>query len=168
MQQLPARTGDSGIATEYVFMIYADGDDLWVGGIEGDLTRYDRKTGKYRYYPVECAGDMIRAKDGALYVTGCDGVGVMDPGSDYFKWSGVLGSDTIYHPTRIVVQDKLSGDLWFATDGEGVIRYNPADKSSKRIAPHSKLGVMPIDGLAQDADGKIWFCTESEALLYQP
>lgn len=65
------------------------------------------------------------------------------------------------------MQDKLSGDLWFATDGEGVIRYNPADKSSKRIAPHSKLGVMPIDGLAQDADGKIWFCTESVS-LYQP
>lgn len=73
---------DSGIATEYVFMIYADGDDLWVGGIEGDLTRYDRKTGKYRYYPVECAYDMIRAKDGALYVIslrrcGRDGSGAL-------------------------------------------------------------------------------------------
>jgi len=39
------KTGsDKGVATDYIYAIHAEGDYLWIGGIEGEFTRYNMLT----------------------------------------------------------------------------------------------------------------------------
>lgn len=49
---------EKGMATDYVYAIYAEGDYVWFGGIEGEFTRYDIRTDTYTYYPIDCIGDI--------------------------------------------------------------------------------------------------------------
>lgn len=57
---------EKGMATDYVYAIYAEGDYVWFGGIEGEFTRYDIRTDTYTYYPIDCIGDIKPGK-GAHY-----------------------------------------------------------------------------------------------------
>ncbi len=75
-----------GIATDYVYAIYAEGDYIWFGGIEGEFTRYDIRTDNYTYYPIDCIGDIKPGKDGSLLIAGCSGLAVFDKTSGSTQW----------------------------------------------------------------------------------
>ena len=66
------------MATDYVYAIYAEGDYVWFGGIEGEFTRYDIRTDTYTYYPIDCIGDIKPGKGGSLLIAGCSGLAVFD------------------------------------------------------------------------------------------
>lgn len=57
---------EKGMATDYVYAIYAEGDYVWFGGIEGEFTRYDIRTDTYTYYPIDCIGDIKPGKGGLI------------------------------------------------------------------------------------------------------
>jgi hypothetical protein len=63
------------MATDYIYTIYAEGDYLWFGGIEGELTRYNVRTDAYAYYPINCIGDIKPGRDGTLLIAACEGLG---------------------------------------------------------------------------------------------
>ena len=69
---------EKGMATDYVYAIYAEGDYIWFGGIEGEFTRYDIRTDTYTYYPIDCIGDIKPGKGDSLLIAGCSGLAVFD------------------------------------------------------------------------------------------
>ena len=154
---------EKGIATDYVYAIYAEGDYIWFGGIEGEFTRYDIRTDTYTYYPIDCIGDIKPCRDGAsLLVAGCGGLAVFDKESGDTQWYRTFGDITLHYPIRCLMQS-ASGDIWLATDGEGLIRISP-DKTEGHAytVDGNNLASNSVNGLLEDNEGRIWFSTEKE------
>jgi ligand-binding sensor domain-containing protein len=73
----------------------------------------------------------------------------------------MTGSDSVF--VKDICEDR-SGDIWFATFNNGVIRYDG-------VIPHSyknKLNGFPQDSvysIAQDKDGNLWFALYNKGLV---
>lgn len=152
---------DKGIATDYVYSIYAEGSHVWFGGIEGEFTRYDMQTDVYTYYPFDCIGNLKPGRDGSLLIAGCDGLAVFDKVTGETRWHRQFGDVTLHYPIRCLMQSS-SGDIWLATDGEGLVRFNPDSKESRVYTTVNGLTSNSINSLVEDNNGRIWFNTEKE------
>lgn len=152
---------DKGVATDYIYAIYADGDNLWFGGIEGEFTRLNTRTGDYTYYPLDCIGDIEPGEDSTLLVAGCDGLAVFDKATGKVQWHRQFGDFTLHYPIRCLLKSS-TGELWMATDGEGLIRFHPEKKVARVYTTADGLESNSINSLVEDGDGRIWFNTEKE------
>ena len=149
------------MATDYVYAIYAEGDYVWFGGIEGEFTRYDIRTDTYTYYPIDCIGDIKPGKGGSLLIAGCSGLAVFDKKSGDTQWHQTFGDISLHYPVRCLMQSS-SGDTWLATDGEGLIRVGPDGKEAHAYTVDDNLVSNSINSLLEDNEGRIWFSTEKE------
>ncbi len=163
VQKVEKRDADAkkGVATDYVYAIYAEGDYIWLGGIEGAFTRYDMRTDTYSYYPIDCIGDIKRAQDGSLLLAGCDGLAVFDKMSGDTRWYQTFGNISLRYPIRCLMQSS-SGDIWLATDGEGLIRIAPDKQEAYSYTVGDNLVSNSISSLLEDDEGRIWFSTEKD------
>lgn len=163
MRKMEKRTAssDKGAATDYIYAIHTEGDYLWFGGIEGDFTRYNIKTDNYTYYPIDCIGDIKPAADGSLLIAGCNGLAVFNKHTGDVQWHRRFADVSLRYPIRCLLQSS-SGDIWLATDGEGLVRFNPGSGESRVYTTHDGFASNSINSLLEDNDGRIWFSTEKE------
>lgn len=160
LEKRNARSG-KGVASDYIYAIYAEGDTLWFGGIEGEFTRYVLHADSYTYYPLHCIGDIKSGKDGSLLMAGCDGLAVFDKTTGRAQWHRQFGDFTLHYPIRCLLQSS-GGDIWMATDGEGLIRFAP-DKNDVHVYTTAHgLESNSINSVLEDHHGRIWFSTEKE------
>ncbi|MDY5238741.1 ATP-binding protein [Bacteroides helcogenes] len=152
---------DKGVATDYIYAIHAEGDCLWLGGIEGEFTRYNMRADSYTYYPIHCVGDIKPGKDGTLLLAGCDGLAVFDKATGKARWQRQFGNFTLHYPIRCLTQSS-AGDIWMATDGEGLICFNPDKQTSRVYTTADGLASNSVNSLLEDNGGSIWFNTEKE------
>lgn len=66
---------------------------------------------------------------------------------------------------RRIFQDE-SGDLWFGTNGDGVIRYN--GNSLEYFSLEEGFGGRAVRGIVEDAAGNVWFGTSGGLTKYDP
>ena len=64
---------------------------------------------------------------------------------------------------RRIFQDN-SGNLWFGTNGDGVIRYD--GDSLEYFSINEGFGGVAVRGIVDDTDGNIWFGTEGGLTKY--
>lgn len=152
---------DRGMGTDYVYAIHAEGNEIWLGGIEGELTCYNIETGAYTYYPIDCIGDIKRGVDGSLLIAGCGGLAILDKATGNTRWYQQFGELLLHYPIRCLMQSS-SGDIWMATDGDGLIRFNPGKQEAHIYTASDGLVSNSINSLLEDNDGHIWFSTEKE------
>jgi ligand-binding sensor domain-containing protein len=62
-----------------------------------------------------------------------------------------------------VFQDR-SGNLWFGTNGDGVLRYD--GKSLKSFSTGEGFVGLAVRGIAEDRDGNVWFATSGGLTRY--
>lgn len=155
-----------GIPTDYIYSIYSEGDYVWLGGIEGEFTRYNTTTGAYTYYPINCIGDMKPGVDNSLLIAGCDGLAIFDKTTGNTVWHRTFAGNTLTYPIRCLLQSRQTGEIWLATDGEGLIRFNPQTESSKIYTTENGLASNAINSLVEDNEGRIWFNTEKELYCF--
>lgn len=163
VRKMPKRKAqsDKGISSDYIYAIYAEGDDLWFGGIEGEFTRYNRKTDTYTYYPIDCVGDIKCGDERTLLMAGCKGLGFFDKSTGEVKWQNRFGDVTLHYPVRCLLRSS-AGDIWLLTDGEGMIRFNPGSGKSRAYTTADGLVSNAINSVVEDDNGNIWFNTEKE------
>lgn len=163
VQRIPARTqqSSSGVATDYVYTIHADGDLIYLGGIEGELTSYNTKTDTYTYYPIVCVGNIIHSDSNTLLMAGCDGLGFFDKRNGEAKWQNTFGTLTLQYPIRCLAQS-TQGDIWLGTDGNGLICFNPRTNESKIYTTEQGIDSNSINNILEDNEGGIWFNTEKQ------
>ena len=152
---------DRGMGTDYVYAIHVEGNEVWLGGIEGELTCYNIETGEYTYYPIDCIGDIKRGIDGSLLIAGCGGLAIFDKASGNTRWYQQFGELSLHYPIRCLMQSS-SGDIWLATDGDGLVRFNPGKQEAHVYTTSDGLASNSINSLLEDNDGRIWFSTEKE------
>lgn len=155
-----------GVSTDYVFSIYAENNNVWLGGIEGELTCYNIQTDTYTYFPVDCVGDIKPGNNNTLLIAGCAGLAIFDKLSGTTEWHHNFGDTPLRYPIRCLIQS-TSGDAWLATNGDGLIRFDPVTKQS-HIYTTENCGITSnaINSLVEDSFGRIWFNTEKELYCF--
>lgn len=170
VEPMPQRSpGDTtGVATECVFATACDhSGDIWMGGINGDITRYTPSTGRYRYYNEDCISTIVADTDGSLIFGGNLGVGRYDSITDRFEWTTSFDSVSIRYPVRCLAV--TPGDtLWIGTTGDGLIRYARKTGDVRRYTVADGLSANTIYSLVRDRSGYIWACTETDLYRIDP
>ncbi|QQS35628.1 MAG: hypothetical protein IPM56_15495 [Ignavibacteriales bacterium] len=177
----PANPGS--ISDDWITRVFQDSKgNIWIGTSNG-LNRYLPVTSTFKIYSLVTddmenkqqifgVGSIFEDKEGTLLVgTSTKGFLEYDPDEDRFlkngKYEDLIKLTSGYF-IRCFLQDK-SGLLWVGID-DGVIRYNPEDKSSKHFkykygsdnSPSNPVVVL----IKEDHDGDIWFGTMTGVDLF--
>jgi len=155
---------NTGVSTDYVYSIYADKENVWFGGIEGELTQYNLKEDKYIYHPIECIGDLKAGKKNDLLIASCDGLVIFNKENGEINRHNTFGNTLIQYPIRCLLQTSTE-DIWMATSGNGLIRFNPETGNSKIFNIDNGLSSNAVTSLTEDHKGYLWF--SSGADLYR-
>lgn len=167
IHKLPKRTKDAnGIASDHIYTILRDGENLWFGGVEGELTCFIPQTGEYIYYSNECIGDLNSIPDGTLLIAGCEGLGYLPKTANKIQWIRQLGTFTLNYPIRSILW--VNQTIWMATDGNGLVCYQPENDSIRTYTQQNGLSSNSINSLLEDHLGRIWFTTEENLYCLNP
>ncbi|MCD8030144.1 MAG: ATP-binding protein [Bacteroides sp.] len=169
VQKAKARTypDPAGIATDYIYSIHCDGDDLYFGGIEGELTCYNLRTNTYTYYPVTCVGDIRAGSHNKLLLAECGGLVVFDKITKEIDRYNQLGDFILQYPVRCLLESS-TGEVWMASDGNGLLCYDPATKQLQPYTSRYGIESNSINNVVEDNSGHIWFNTEKNLYCLDP
>lgn len=136
----------------FVFDIILDSSgDVWIGGVRGDLIRYNSDSQQFNSYSdvtVKVLWDYSKEK---LLIGSPYGLLLFDKidGTSQLLLDGFIIYD-------IQVQDNL---IWTATSGDGIVIYDLSSKIAKHINIDSGLPSNFVNSLAYSS-GFIWAGTE--------
>ena len=164
---------EKGLSYHNVHALCMDDDELWIGTYSGGLNVLNIETKKLRYYtsdpndPTTLDGTSIYAiyKDDEknIWVATMSGINLYNRVEDKFK--RVRNLDVL---TIDILQDN-SGNIWFATHGKGVFKYNKKDnywvnyniKGASRFLSSSHANCLYLDNM-----NKIWVGTKEGLCFY--
>jgi signal transduction histidine kinase/ligand-binding sensor domain-containing protein len=147
----------------------------WIGTDDG-LNRYDGNNFiVYKNIPGQSSSvsgntvtDLHEDKDGLLWIATADGgISRYDyrlPAEKQFRQYKHQPGDSTSIPVNIInalLEDK-GGNLWLATSGAAVIRF---DKQKEKFTRPDRMGVWTINDLCFDKEGMIWAGREGRSIL---
>lgn len=170
------QSGRNSISYHNVHALCLDEDKLWIGTYSGGLDVLNLKTGHFKHYdtseddPQTLDGNSIYAifkdQDRNIWVASMSGINLYHRETDNFSRIKKIGFMTID-----IKQDK-DGNIWFATQGKGLVRYNPIHKKwnnytcneSNRYSIASNL----INCIYVDSESKLYVGTSNGLCMYNP
>lgn len=137
-----------------------DNNNLWFGGIEGDLTviRADNSLKKYSTGAVRY---ITQTKNGLIYVAGRLGLfAINDEKSEISRISEIApNNSTLAYSTINVVYEDQNNNLLLGTNGEGLIFYNPDNKTFKKLKMKDGLPSDIVQGFLAENYNNYWIST---------
>ena len=156
---------------------------IWVGTAEEGLNLFDPKTEKFKVYknipensdilPDNVIRSLYFDSNQTLYVGTNKGFCYYNPNDDNFISITVFDKNGKLHNIGVVrrFMEDNEGDLWIATDENGLIKFN-RDKKTFDILTHNvnKMGLASntVHDLYQDDDGMIWIGSYGGLQKYNP
>ncbi len=152
-----------------IHALLVDGDDLWVGTYGDGLYRVDKRNGSVRRYtareiPLDNLDvySLYRDTHGRLWIGTKRGICRYDDASDLIECLYELE----YNSDVVDICEDLNGDLWFATQGHGLLFYNYStglflafsEKSERGTSPPHKINCLAIGG------NNLWIGTHGNGL----
>lgn len=167
--------GRNSISYHNVHALCFDNNDLWIGTYAGGLNILNTKTGKFKVYqsyandPTTLDQNSIYAifkdKDNNMWVTSMSGVNLYNRATDNFTRIKDFGY------TTIDIKQDSKGNIWFATQGKGLFKYNPTYQSWKNYTyqkiPGSLIG-NTVNTIHIDLLGIMWIGTSEGLCKYIP
>lgn len=144
----------------FIFDVYKDSSgNIWSGGVNGKFTCFDIKENKFKQYSEEPIGSFLElSKDKMLL--GCSyGLSLLD------KESGEIKKLLV----GFVVQDmiKTGDEIWVATNGNGLIRYNFKNGIKENFTIQSGLPSNYINSIIY-SNNYLWLGTENGLCRFAP
>lgn len=145
---------------------------VWVATGRDDLRRFDPQTGGWRRYTASEIGftpaedtsyqghfltDVLRARDGNIWVSDCIGQGEVLSGEGVRRYDGNRWKDTPELDGQCVYDMEIdaSGRIWVGAFDE-LIRYDPQDDSWQHYALPAYARRQVITSIDLDASGTPW------------
>ena len=144
-----------------VYALYKDSNkNVWVGGIEGDLAVI-HPDNKIETYPIQQIKSFYETSNGSILTTGRYGVYKINPKSKAFELIEALkpDKDVLAYSTINSVQERKNGELILATNGEGLVFYNPKSKRIKKLSISSGMPSDIVQGVIFNSDSNLWAST---------
>jgi signal transduction histidine kinase/ligand-binding sensor domain-containing protein len=175
------------IISNQIRKIFCDSyGQVWIGTKNG-LDRYDPKDGKFHHYlmwvgekriPHEWVYSIMEDHNKNLWIGTWNGIAKYDRQLDYFdpyKPDSML----LYPYVRVMIEDRMTKDIWVATEGGGLTLLKKQKTDSFRekfIAKHyinepsnqNSLINDRIYSMAEDGEGHLWIGTGGGLCHFDP
>ncbi|MDR2764991.1 MAG: response regulator [Tannerella sp.] len=146
------------------------GQQVWFGTFKQGIDVISLPSGSHREYPGTALNleessvyAMLEDRAGRVWLGTGRGLYVAPPGEMRFERVTQTGHEWIFH-----LMEDSDGQLWIATMGNGVYKYNPGDGSYLHYAYHAGdstgLSSSSVSDIMQDSRGRIWFSTDRGGL----
>lgn len=156
-----------------VHALCMDDDDLWIGTYTGGVNVLNTKTGTFRAY-ITRGGDLttldgtssyaiFRDREKRIWVASMAGVNLYNREEDNFIRVKDLESLTID------IDQDAGGNIWFATQGKGLFKYDPDKKTWKNYTHGNAPGALTNDQVnctLIDVSGNMWVGTMNGLCRY--
>jgi len=151
-----------GLPGDLVTAIHRDRDgQLWVGAYNGSICAFRPHQPCDR--PIPLSGEVIRAihqdRSGSLWV-GTDNGLFRRTGGEWVRLDQEDGVPRV--PVRVVLE-MGNGELWFGTNGAGLLHYLPG-AGFDRFTTSDGLSSDLIRSIYRDDEGVLWVGTEGRGL----
>lgn len=146
------QVGDREFAGNFIIDLFKDSDgDIWIGGNQ-NLFCYLNKEKRFKSYPIQPVNSFLELAPGKLLLT-------MPYGMLFFDKQ--LGKFDVLLD-EYLVQDLLAigEDVWIATGGSGLIRYNFNNQKLETFNVNSGLLSNYVNSIVQ-VNNTIWIGTEN-------
>lgn len=141
-------------------------DKAWVGYFKGGIDIYDISGKVKKHYSGEQLGlneaspyAICEDRYGKIWLGNGWGVFVCDNNSFTFKKVDEFGLQFVYD----IIEDS-EGNIWVATMGNGVFRYDPQTRKLKHYVNNindlHSLSSNSVSSISETTNGSIWFSTD--------
>jgi len=155
---------NSKVSAEILDKIYAIHKDsysnIWVGGIEKDLTIISPEN-IISTYPIQQIKSISGTKYGDILISGRQGVFKINHQLKTWKLIEDLmpNNKSLAFSTINGVNESSDGNLILATNGEGVVFYNIGTKEIKKLKISSGMPSDIVQGVIPLSDNNLWAST---------
>ncbi|PTX62328.1 two component regulator with propeller domain [Kordia periserrulae] len=144
-----------------VYTIYKDANNnIWIGGIGGYLAVL-RNNEQIDNYPINNVKSITTDKEGNIVVAGRNGVYVINDALKEFKLIEALkpNEKTLAFATVNAVQFAEDNKYIVATNGEGILFYNPKNDQIQKLTVSSGMPSDIVQGILVMNDSTFWAST---------
>ena len=152
LKHLSQKTTNGQFAGDYVFDFMVDRDGyLWIGGVRGDLIRYDLQQDEYISFPIVTAGKLVDYQEDKLLICNTNGLVLYDKNTGEYE-NLVEG----YIVNDILLKDNVA---WMCTVGSGILRYDFVSGETESYTVDAGLPSNFVSSILY-FDGYLWIGTE--------
>ena len=144
-----------------IYTIYKDSkNNIWFGGIEGDLAVV-RPDNSIDTYPIHQIKSILESNSGDILASGRSGIYKIQDSKKEFELIENLKSNknTLAYSTINAVYQTKAGQLIIATNGEGLVFYNPKNNSIKKRTVKEGMPSDIVQGIVAQNDTNFWVST---------
>lgn len=155
-------TMDDGILSKkgFVFSIVADSNgDMWLGGMIGDILKYDHARNTIEHYPSIPVTSMANLNDSTLLLISTNRLLSLNKRT---KESKVIVSDKIIRGMEVV-----GNTVWMATSGNGIVSHDFATGHTVAFGTSEGFPSNYINSLAYD-NRQLWFSSNNGLYHFNP
>lgn len=146
-------TSANTFSGNFIFDLFKDSNgDMWIGGVQGELMCYVNKTKQFRMYDAQPVKAIEELPNGKILLACTYGLLQLDKEK---KTSEVLVQG--YTLQDILVKNE---NIWIATSGDGLIRYDIKTKHVEKITTDRGLSSNYINSILYSNDN-FWVGTEN-------
>ena len=131
--------------------------NVWAGGEDGNLTQI-KTNGEIKSYTLRGISAMLQLSTGDIIAAGKNGVFNIQSGEAVFQSISKLAPNNKNLPyfNITAISETLAGEIVFATEGAGIVLYDPENGEVKVIGEKQGLPSNRIQGLIVYGRNEIW------------
>jgi len=163
-----------------VWSVYEDRrKQLWISTHYNGLTKFDKRTGIYTYYPHDIndpttisstvVWTTLEDSQGRFWVGTANGLNRMDRDSGTFKryFPERDNPNSLANPSVLSIYEDRRGRLWFGTDG-GLHLYNQETDGFTVYNTRNGFVDHGIRAIIEDPSGNLWLGTNNGVIMFNP
>ncbi len=163
--------GPKKLPDDSVFSIFRDHDGrIWVGLTYGLCLFHpgDRTFELVKEIPENLfIYDIYQGTDGIIYFAAYNrGVVTYNPYTE--KWGWVESEDDALLKHVISINEDSASNIWFGTEGQGMVRYTPSSGDLKAYTTRDGLPNDVVYKVVEDKNKNLWVSTNKGLACYEP